>query len=132
MPLNRTEPSTPIERSEAVLSWAGVAAAATIRVVELAALAVATVFVAPPLVILAVIVVLPAIVLAAVAGLVASVVALPVFVVRHAHRQRAGHAHQLVRRLADLGRSEQALAKSRMRRVVARAQQKLYATPSAR
>jgi predicted membrane metal-binding protein len=124
------EPADPIERSEEVLSWAGVAAVATIRVVELVAIAVAVLLVVPPLAILVVVVVVPAIALTALVALVASVVAVPVFVVRHAHRHRAAHAHHVVRRLADLGRSEQAAATSRVRRVVARAQRKLYVKPA--
>jgi hypothetical protein len=63
-------------------------------------------------------------------ALVAGVVAVPVFVVRHAHRHRAAHAHTVVRRLADVGRSEQASTTSRVRRVVASAQRKLYAKPA--
>jgi hypothetical protein len=121
--MSATETTPNGERSEEVLSWVGVAAVVAIRVAELAVIAVAAVFVAPPLVILAVIVLVPAIALAAVVGLVA----LPVLVVRHAHRHRAAHAHRLVRRLADMGRSEQAAARSRVRRIVARAQRKLYA-----
>jgi hypothetical protein len=117
------EPPTP----EEALSWLGVAVAATLRIAELAAFAVAAVFVAPPLVILVVVVVLPLIALAALIGLVVGVVAVPVVVVRHAHRHRAAHAHHVVRRLADVGRSEQAAARSRARRMVARAQRKLYA-----
>lgn len=120
------EPADPLERSEEVLSWAGVAAVATIRVVELVAIAVAVLLVVPPLAILVVVVVVPAIALTALLALVAG----PVFVVRHAHRHRAAHAHHVVRRLADLGRSEQAAATSRVRRVVARAQRKLYAKPT--
>jgi hypothetical protein len=121
--MSATETTSNGERSEEVLSWVGIAVVAAIRVAELAVIAVATVFVAPPLVILAVIVLVPAIALAGVAGLVA----VPVLVVRHAHRHRAAHAHQLVRRLAELGRSEHAAARSRVRRIVARLQRKLYA-----
>jgi predicted membrane metal-binding protein len=130
LPTRAHEPPSAIERSEEVLSSAGVAAVATVRVVELAAIAVAVLFVVPPLAILVVVVVVPAIALTALVALVASVVAVPVFVVRHAHRHRAAHAHDMVRRLADLGRSEQASTTSRVRRVVARAQRKLYAKPT--
>jgi hypothetical protein len=84
--------------------------------------------VVPPSAILVVLVV-PAIALTALIALVAAVVAIPVFVVRHAHRHRAAHAHQLVRRLADLGRSEQAATMSRVRHVVARAHRRLYVKP---
>ena len=122
------EPASSIERSEEVLSWAGLAAVATIRVVELAAIAVAVLLVVPPLAILAAVVVVPAIALTALVALVAAVVVGPVFLVRHAHRHRAAHAHHVVRRLADLGRSEQAATTSRVRRLVARAQRKLYVT----
>jgi hypothetical protein len=124
------EPLGSIERSEEVLSWAGVAVVATLRVVELAAIAVAALFIVPPLAILVVVVVVPAIALTALVALVTAVVAVPVFVVRHAHRHRAAHAHQVVRRLADVGRSEQASTTSRVRRLVARAQRKLYAKPA--
>ena len=89
----------------------------------------AALLVVPPLAIL-VVVVVPAIALTALIALVAGVVAVPVFVVRHAHRHRAAHAHKVVRRLADVGRSEQASTTSRVRRVVARAQRKLYAKPA--
>jgi predicted membrane metal-binding protein len=128
----RTLHETPssIERSEEVLTWAGVAAVTTVRVAELAAIAVAVLLIVPPLAILVAVVVLPAIALTAVIALVASVVVVPVFVVRHAHRHRAAHAHHVVRRLADLGRSEQAATTSRIRRVVSRAQQKLYVKPT--
>jgi hypothetical protein len=129
-PTRADEPPSAIERSEEVLSWAGVAAVGTIRAVELAAIAVAVLLVVPPLAILVAVVVLPAIALTALVAVVVAVVAVPVFVVRHAHRHRAAHAHQVVRRLADLGRSEQALTRSRVRRVVARAQRKLYAKPT--
>jgi hypothetical protein len=129
-PTRADESPSAIERSEEVLSWAGVAAVGTIRVVELAAIAVAALLVVPPLAILVVVVVVPLIALTALVALVAAVVAVPVFVVRHAHRHRAVHAHQAVRRLADLGRSEQASTTSRVRRVVARAQRKLYTQPT--
>jgi predicted membrane metal-binding protein len=130
MPTSANEPLSSIERTEEALSWAGVAAVATLRVAELAAIVVAVLLVVPPLAILVAVVVVPAIALTAVVGLIAAAVALPVFVVRHVHRHRAAHAHQVVRRLADLGRSEHAAASSRVRRVVARAQQKLYVKPT--
>jgi hypothetical protein len=128
-PTRAHEAPSSLERSEEVLSWAGLAAVATIRVVELAAITVAVLLVVPPLAILLVIVVAPVIALTALAALVAAVIAGPAFVVRHAHRHRAAHAHHVVRRLADLGRSEQAAATSRARRIVARAQRKLYVKP---
>jgi predicted membrane metal-binding protein len=121
----RSKPSS-IERSEEALSWAGLAAVGALRVAELAAIVVAALLVVPPLAILVVVVVVPLIALTALVALVAAVLAVPVFVVRHAHRHRAAHAHHVVRRLADLGRSEQASTRSRVRRVVARAQRKLY------
>ena len=93
------EPPSSTERAEEALSWAGLAAVATIRVAELAVIAVAVLLVVPPLAILVTVVVLPAIVLAVLVALVASVVVVPVFVVRHAHRHRAPHAHEVVRRL---------------------------------
>jgi len=129
-PTRAYEPPSPFERTEEVLTWAGIAAVATVRVAELAAIAVAALLVVPPLAILVVVVVVPAIALTALIALVAAVVAVPVFVVRHAHRHRAAHAHHVVRRLADLGRSEQASTTSRLRRVVARVQRKLYVKPA--
>ena len=78
---------------EEALFWAGAAVATTLRVVELAAIAVAAVFIAPPLVILAVIVVVAFIAAAA----VVAVVALPVVAVRRVHRHRSEHPHRLVR-----------------------------------
>jgi predicted membrane metal-binding protein len=129
METTANEPPSVIERSEEVLSWAGVAAVGTIRVVELAAIAVVALLVVPPLAILVAVVVLPLFALTVLIGLVAAVVAVPVFVVRHAHRHRAAHAHHVVRRLADWGRSEQASTTSRIRRAIARAQRKLYAKP---
>jgi hypothetical protein len=129
-PTRADEPPSAIERSEEVLSWAGLAAVATIRVVELVAIAVAALLIVPPLAILVAVVVLPAIALTALIALVAALVAVPVYVVRHAHRHRAAHAHQVVRRIADKGRSEQASTTSRARRAVARAQRKLYARPT--
>jgi len=117
---------TLVERSEEELSWAGLAVAGTIRAAELAVIAVGALLFCPPLMILAVVVIVPAIALAAVVGAVASVIALPVFVVRHLHRHRAPHAHARVHRLAQWGRKDSALAASRVRRLVARAQARLY------
>jgi hypothetical protein len=117
---------SPLERTEEELSWAGVAVAGTIRTGELAAIALIALLVCPPLAILTVVVVVPLIALAVVIGAVAAVIALPVFVVRHLHRHRAPHAHALVHRLAQLGRKDSALAASRVRRLAARAQAKLY------
>jgi predicted membrane metal-binding protein len=125
-----TERPDAIERSEEVLSWAGVAAVFTLRIAELAAIVVAALLVVPPLAILLVVVVVPVVALAALLAVVAGVVAVPVFLVRHAHRHHAPHAHRVVRRLAELGRSEEAAAASGVRRVIARAQRKLYAKPS--
>jgi cytochrome c-type biogenesis protein CcmH/NrfG len=130
MPTGAHEPPSAIERSEEVLSWAGLAAVATIRVAEIAAIVIAVLLVVPPLAILVVVVVIPAIALTALVALVVAVVAGPVFAVRHIHRHRATHAHHVVRRLADLGRSEQASATSGVRRLVARAQRKLYVKPT--
>jgi hypothetical protein len=85
--------------AEEALTDAGVAIAATLRIVEAAAIGLATVFIAPPLVILAAVVVLPLAGLAAVAGLIASVFALPVIVARRIHRHRVAHPHRFVHRL---------------------------------
>ena len=129
-PERAAEPESSLERSEEVLTWAGLAVVATVRVAELAAIVAATLLVVPPLAILVVVVVVPVIALSALVALVTAVVALPVFIVRHAHRHRAGHAHDVVRRLADLGRSE-AATMSRARRIAARGLRKLYTKPTA-
>ena len=81
--------------SEEAATWLEIAVTTGTRAIELAAIAVATVFIAPPLVILGVVVLVPAIALVALAG----VVALPVLAVRHVHRYRSAHPHQFVRRL---------------------------------
>jgi hypothetical protein len=120
------EPST-LERTEEELSWAGLAAAETLRAAELAVFALAALLVCPPLLILLVIVVVPTVALAILVTLVAAVFALPVLVVRHLHRHRAGRAHLHVRRLAELGRARAGTATSRLERVPARALAKLSA-----
>lgn len=114
---------TLVERSEEDLSWAGLAVAETIRAAELAVIALGALLVCPPLLILAVVVIVPTVASAA----VVTVIALPVLVVRRFHRHRADHAHQRVRRLAELGRSHTTTATSRLHRVVARALAKLGA-----
>jgi hypothetical protein len=120
------DPSTRLERTEEELSWAGLAVAGAIRAAELAVIVLIALLVSPPLMILTVVVVVPFIALAVVIGAVAAVIALPVFVIRHLHRHRASHAHDLVHRLARLGREDSALAASRVRRIAARAQAKLH------
>ena len=120
------DPRTTLERTEEELSWAGLALAGTLRAGEFAVLAVIALLVSPPLAILTVVVVAPLIALALVVGAVVAVIALPVLVVRHLHRHRAPHAHELVHRLARLGRKDSALAASRLRRLAARAQAKLH------
>ena len=80
-----TETSTFVERAEDDVSRAGLAVAETLRVLELALIALVALIFTPPLLILVVIVVVPTVLLAAVAGLIA----LPVLAVRHYHRHRA-------------------------------------------
>jgi hypothetical protein len=118
-----------VERSEEELSWAGLAVAETIRAAELAVIAIGALLICPPLAILAVVVIVPTVALALVVGAVAAVIALPVFVVRHVHRHRAGTAHERVHRLARLGRRDTAAAVSGARRLAHRAQAKLYRAP---
>lgn len=72
------------------LFWAAAAVATLLRVVELAAIALAAVFIAPPLVILAVIVTVPV-------AAVTAIVALPVVAVRRVHRHRSRNPHPIVR-----------------------------------
>jgi hypothetical protein len=117
---------TGVERAEEELSWAGLALAGTIRVAELAVVAVIALLVCPPFMILTVVVVVALLAAAVVVGAVASVIALPVFVVHHLHRYRAHHAHALVHRLARMGRDDSALAASGVRRLAARLQTSLF------
>jgi hypothetical protein len=124
-----TSEETTIERAEEELSWVGLAAAETLRVAELAAIALAALLVCPPLLILLVIVVVPTVAVAGVAALVVSIVALPVLTVRHFHRHRAGQAHVHVRHLAERGRARAGTATSRFERLPARALSKLSAHP---
>ena len=123
--MTATESPSSVERSEEALSWVGLATAETLRVAELAVIAVAALLFCPPLLILAVVVIVPTVALAAVVALIVSVIALPVFIVRHFHRHRADHAHHRVRRLAELGRTRAGTATSRGHRVAARALAKL-------
>jgi Flp pilus assembly protein TadB len=74
-----------VERTEDELSWAGLALAETLRVGELALVALIALLVTPPLLILAVVVLVPSLLVAAVVGLFA----LPVMAVRHHHRRRS-------------------------------------------
>jgi positive regulator of sigma E activity len=118
---------TAVERAEDELSWVALRAAERIRVAELAAIALAALFVCPPLLILLVIVVVPVVALAAAMALVVSVFALPVLVVRHFHRHRAGRAHLRVRRLAAWGHARAGTATSRLERIPARTLARLSA-----
>jgi hypothetical protein len=127
MSLMSEDTPTLAERSEEELSWAGLALAETIRAAELAVVAIAVLLISPPLLILAVVVIVPAVAIAAVVGALVSAIALPVYVVRHLHRHGEHRAHARVHRLAHLGRTDSALAASRMRRAVGRAQAKLHA-----
>ena len=115
-----SEPPTFVERAEEELSWAGLAVAGTIRVAELALIAVAALIFVPPLLILAVVVIVPAAAFAAVAGVIAP----PVFAIRHLHRHRASHAHARVHRLAQWGRKDSSRTASWLRRLGTRAQAK--------
>jgi hypothetical protein len=115
-----------LEQLEAELSWAGLAIAWGLRAAELTLIALIALLVSPPLMVAVVVVVVPLIALAVVVGAVAAVIALPVLVVRHLHRRRSPHAHELVHRLARAGRQDSALAASRVRRLAARAQAKLH------
>jgi hypothetical protein len=87
------------ERTDEAVEGVGLVLATLARIVEAAAIGLATIFIAPPLVILAAVVVLPIAALAAVVGLVAAVFALPVIVFRRVHRHRVEHPHQFVHRL---------------------------------
>jgi hypothetical protein len=117
---------TTLEHVEEELSWAGLAVAYTLRAGEVALIVLIALLVTPPLMIAAFVVVAPLLVLATVALAIAAIVALPVFVVRRVHRHRTPDHHQVVHRLARLGREDSALAASRLRRLAARLQAKLH------
>jgi hypothetical protein len=125
-----TAPTTRVEKTEDELSWAGLAVGETTRAVELVVIALGALLFCPPLLILAVVVLVPAIAIALVVGAVTAMIALPVFVVRHLHRHRSEDPHAHVHRLAQLGRNDAALAGSRLRRIAARVQGKLYRSPA--
>jgi hypothetical protein len=69
-------------------------------------------------------------VVGALAALVVSIIALPVLVVRHFHRHRAGRAHGHVRHLAERGRARAGTATSQLERFPARVLAKLSTPPS--
>ena len=103
---------------------------ATVRVAELAAIAIPALFPVPLLAVVVAVVVVP-IALRALVAPVVSVVMVPVLVVPRAHRRWVAHAPQVVRRLCRSGRSEQASTTSRVRRVAAQAQRRPYVNPAA-
>jgi hypothetical protein len=129
MAVPREDTPLSLERFEEELSWVGLVIAWSLRTAELALIALIALLVCPPLMVATVVVVVPLIALAVVIGAVAAVIALPVFVVRHLHARRTPRAHELVHRLAQLGRQDSARAASRVRRLAARAQAKLYVAP---
>jgi hypothetical protein len=108
------EPLSTAEKIEADASLAGLAAAGTLRGVEVAAVALLGLLVCPPLAILVVVVVLPLLVTALVLGLLAAVVSTPYLLVHHFRGHHGGHAALLAHRLRRAGRAVLDLAPHRI------------------
>ena len=77
-----------LEKTEAEATTVGLVAAESLRVVEIAGIALLALVFCPPLLILVVIVGVPLLAITAVLALAAAILAVPVFVVRHLHRRR--------------------------------------------
>ena len=106
--LRPPDASTPPSRSEQLeeeAALAGVAAADTLRGVELAAVIALGLLVCPPLAILAVIVFVPLLVTALVLAVLAAVVSTPYLLVHHLRGHHGGHLQLLAHRLRHAGRA---------------------------
>jgi uncharacterized membrane protein len=78
------------------------AAAAMVRIVEVATVVVLSLLVCPPLAILAIVVALPLVALAALLAIASAIVAVPYLLVRHLRGRRAHHTSLVLRRLRRL------------------------------
>jgi type IV secretory pathway VirB3-like protein len=99
------EPLSTAEKIEEDATLAGLAAAATLRGVEVAAIVLIGLLVCPPLAILVVVVVVPLVVTALVLGLLAAVLSAPYLLVHHFRGHDPRHASLLAHRLRRAGRA---------------------------
>jgi hypothetical protein len=113
-PIGASEAPSRAEKLEAEASLAGVAAAESLRGVEVAAVVALGLLVCPPLAILAVVVVVPLLVTALVLALLVAVVSAPYLLVHHLRGHRAGHLPLLAHRLRHAGAAVRALAPHRI------------------
>ena len=102
------------ERIEEEASVAGLAAAETLRAVEIVGLVLVGLLVCPPLAILAVVVVVPLLVIAVVLAVLGAVLATPYLVVQHFRGHPGGHLSVLTHRLRAAGRALADLAPHRI------------------
>jgi hypothetical protein len=93
------------EKLEEDAELAGVAAAGTLRALELAAVVLIGLLVVPPLAILVVVVVMPILVTALALGLLAGVLWTPYVLLQHFRGHRGGHLSLLKHRLRLAGRA---------------------------
>jgi hypothetical protein len=84
---------------------AGVAAAESLRAVEVAAVVLLGLLVCPPLAILAVVVVVPLLAIALVLGLIIAIVSAPYLLVHHLRAPHRGHLSLLAHRLRHAARA---------------------------
>ena len=103
-----------VEKLEEDASLAGVAAAESLRGVEVAAVVALGLLVCPPLAILAVIVVVPAIVTALVLAIIVGVISAPYLLVHHFRGHHGGHLSLLAHRLRHAGAAVRDLAPHRI------------------
>jgi hypothetical protein len=103
-----------VERLEEDAVVAGLAAAGTLRFVEVAAFVLIGLLVCPPLAILAAVVILPLLVIGLVVLLVGAVLSVPYLLVHRFRNPRAGHGALLKHRLRHAGRAIVDLAPHRI------------------
>ena len=93
------------ERIEEEASVAGLAAAETLRAVEIVGLVLVGLLVCPPLAILAVVVVVPLLVTVLAVGIIAAILTAPYLLVAHLRAHDGRHARLLLHRLRHAGRA---------------------------
>jgi hypothetical protein len=117
MHMNSSPPSEPlstVEKLEQDAVVTGLAAAGTLRAVEVGAIVLVGLLVCPPLAILVAVVVLPLLAIGLVLGLLAAVLSVPYLLVRHFRHPHGGHAHVLAHRAKVAGRALLDLAPHRI------------------
>jgi hypothetical protein len=107
-------PLSTAEKLEQDASLAGLAAAETLRAVEVATVVLLGLLVCPPLMILAVVVVLPLLAVALVVGLIAAVLSAPYLLVHHLRGHDRRHLSLLRHRLRGAARALVHLAPHRI------------------